>query len=425
MVHVSVANPRKRRLLENRQTSWEAMKKIMDEAESRGVDLSGADLAAYEQHEADIQQIETQLGFLERHDERAESLEDDEPRGGRRVVRTEPDEASAAAEAEKRNALLGREWRSYLQTGRVPTSDEFRALQAESDIEGGYLLAPQTQAAILLQSVKDLMFIRQIAHVETIDSSVSLGVPSLDTDLSDASWTGEIVAATEDSALRLGRREMKPNYLSKLVKLSRPLVRRTGGGAEALVRDRLAYKFALTQEKGFLSGNGNGQPLGLFTASNDGIGTARDISTGNSTTAIGADGLIECKHNLKGQYWARAQWLLSRTAVKNIRTLKDGNGQYLWSPGQGLGNGLSSGNPAMIVDSPYFMSENVPSTFTTGQYVGLIGDFEYYWILDVLGFDVQVLLELYAATNQIGYIGRVECDGMPVLAEAFSRLALA
>ena len=38
---------------------------------------------------------------------------------------------------------------------------------------------------------------------------------------------------------------------------------------------------------------------------------------------------------------------------------------------------------------------------------------------------VQRLVELYAETNQTGFIGRVETDGMPVLAEAFARVKLA
>jgi hypothetical protein len=38
---------------------------------------------------------------------------------------------------------------------------------------------------------------------------------------------------------------------------------------------------------------------------------------------------------------------------------------------------------------------------------------------------VQRLVELYAETNQVGFIGRAEVDGMPVLAEAFARLKCA
>ena len=73
----------------------------------------------------------------------------------------------------------------------------------------------------------------------------------------------------------------------------------------------------------------------------------------------------------------------------------------------------------------FFMSEYVPNTFTTGKYVGILGDFSFYWIVDALNLEVQRLDELYAATNQIGFIGRMETDGMPVLEEAFVRVALA
>jgi len=37
---------------------------------------------------------------------------------------------------------------------------------------------------------------------------------------------------------------------------------------------------------------------------------------------------------------------------------------------------------------------------------------------------IQVLTELYAETNQNGYIGRMEVDGMPVLEEAFVRVKM-
>jgi HK97 family phage major capsid protein len=55
-------------------------------------------------------------------------------------------------------------------------------------------------------------------------------------------------------------------------------------------------------------------------------------------------------------------------------------------------------------------------------YVGMLGDFSYYWIADADTFAVQRLMELYALTNQVGLIGRLETDGMPVLEEAFARL---
>ncbi len=74
---------------------------------------------------------------------------------------------------------------------------------------------------------------------------------------------------------------------------------------------------------------------------------------------------------------------------------------------------------------PVRESEWAPSTFTTGLYVGIIGNFDYYWILDSLLMEIQVLAELYAETNQIGYIIRAETDGAPVQSNAFARVTLA
>ena len=74
---------------------------------------------------------------------------------------------------------------------------------------------------------------------------------------------------------------------------------------------------------------------------------------------------------------------------------------------------------------PIHASEYAPNTFTTGLYVGIVGDWSQYWIADALDMTVQRLVELYAATNQVGLIGRMESDGMPVLGEAFARVTLA
>jgi HK97 family phage major capsid protein len=79
----------------------------------------------------------------------------------------------------------------------------------------------------------------------------------------------------------------------------------------------------------------------------------------------------------------------------------------------------------MLFGVPVFVSEYAPNTFTTGLYVGIIGDFSFYWTADALDFSIQRLNELYAATNQTGFIGRLESDGMPVLEEAFVRVKLA
>lgn len=138
-----------------------------------------------------------------------------------------------------------------------------------------------------------------------------------------------------------------------------------------------------------------------------------------TTTAITSDALISAQGTLKDAYSSNAVWLFHKDAITKIRKLKDSNNQYLWQPG------LQAGIPQTILGLPYVKSDFVPNTFTTGKYIGMLGDFSYYWIVDSLDMQMQILYELYAETNQIGYIGRYEGDGQPVLEEAFVRLKMA
>lgn len=314
-----------------------------------------------------------------------------------------------------------RGFNSVLANGMTWTGlrqDEARALQADSDPAGGYLYAPLQFVDSLIKAADDAVFIRQWATIYPVMDSESLGSPSLEADPADADWTSELATGNLDSTMSFGRREMKPNPLAKRIKISRKLLRKVPS-AESLVRDRLAYKFGITWEKAALTGSGASQPLGVFTASANGISTGRDVSTGNTTTAIKMDGLIEAKYAVKGQYWPRSRWLFHRDAVKDIAKLKDGQGQYQWRESSRVGE------PDRLLGMPVHVSEYAPNTFTTGLYVGIFGDFSQYWIADSLNFEVQRLNELYAETNQIGLIGRMESDGMPVLEEAFARVTLA
>ena len=71
----------------------------------------------------------------------------------------------------------------------------------------------------------------------------------------------------------------------------------------------------------------------MFTTSDEGFSTSRDVSTENTATGIKADGQIEAKAGLREPYRKKATWVFHPDAVKQIHKRKDGDGQYLWSPG--------------------------------------------------------------------------------------------
>lgn len=319
---------------------------------------------------------------------------------------------AVAVDAEKQSRAMT----AYMRTGVI--QPELRALQAESDTAGGFITTPQQFVNRLIKAVDNQVFLRQWATPNPVTTAQSLGMPYLANDPDDADWTTELGTGSLDGTMSFGKRELFPHPLAKRIKISNKLLR-LNPDVEKLAIDRLAYKFAVAFEKAGMTGSGANKPLGVFTASNDGISTGRDVSTDNTTTAFTVNGLKNAKYTLKGAYWPTAKWVFHRDAVKMLSKLVDGQSRYMWQPS------IQLGQPDMLEGIPLYTSEYAPNTFTAGLYVGILGDFSYYHTADALDFGIQRLNELYAETNQTGIIGRLETDGMPVLEEAFVRVKLA
>jgi hypothetical protein len=312
------------------------------------------------------------------------------------------------------------EFDRYLAFGEI---GQQLGASVSKDNKGGYL-SPVTMTSRLIKFVDDNVFMRRAgdraaAHPE----AVSLGAVSYDSDPGDGDWTAEVPAVghlrRRRHDVRQARADAAPPHQARQGEPEVPADRGHAARRGAnFIGDRLGYKFGITEEKAFLTGSGVQQPLGVFVASNDGIPTSRDFAC-SSTTDFTGDDVINSLYALKPQYQDRATGLFSRDFVKKLRTKKDGNGQYLWQPG------LVAGQPDRVLNRPYVQSEYVPNTFTTGRYIGMWGDFSWYWIQDSMGLTIQRLMELFQLKNQIGMLARKETDGMPVLAEAFSRLKLA
>uniref|UniRef100_A0A6M3IHI0 Putative capsid protein n=1 Tax=viral metagenome TaxID=1070528 RepID=A0A6M3IHI0_9ZZZZ len=351
-------------------------------------------------------EIEKREGLLKSHKAVAKTP----PDGDTRDKKDKKDETRKAEYRDAFNAVL----RNEMSMG------EIRALQADSAVAGGFLVAPEDFIASLIKSLDNRVFIRGLATKYTVAKAESLGVPVLDNDPDDFDWTSEIKTGSEDSSMSFEKRDLFPHPLAKRIKISEKLVRVSLIPIDALVRERLSYKLGVTQEKAFFTGNGANKPLGIFTASASGISTDRDVSDGNTVSAITADNLINVKYSMESQYRMGCQWIFHRDLIKMIRKLKvPGTGDYIWKPG------ISADKSDTILDFPVNESEYAPNTLSTGKYVGILGDFSWYWIVDALSMQVKVLNELYAETAQIGYIGRLETDGMPVHEKAFARVTLA
>lgn len=399
-------------LREKRVRLVEETKQIVDKAEKENRNLNAQEKERYDAAFTEIQDLGDRVERLERQEKQEKELSS---------VSEERAEIGNPATGDKRDeeAQL-KAFESYLKRGYSGLSEaEKRDLTVGTNSEGGYTLAPASFVAKLLKNVDDLVFLRQRATKYQITGALKLQLPVLAADPADSDWTTELLVGSEDSTMAFGTFELDPNPLAKYLLVSNTLLRTSQLNIADIVLNRLAYKFGISEEKAFMTGDGSSKPIGLFEASASGcIPTSRDKAFA-SATSVDADTLIDAKYHLKDQYWNTAEWIFHRTTVAEVSKLKDGNGQYLWKPG------LSQGDPDTVLGAPLRKSEYCPNTLTAGLYAGILGDFSNYHICDQLNMQFQRLVELKALTNQTVFLGRLEMDAKPAITEAFVRVKMA
>lgn len=413
-----------------------AAKAIVDKANAENRDLTDAEDVAFENAMDEVAKLSKRIEREERvgdaswtntdstqnrrtaHDPvQAKPGESDEPIEARAwdfdthkmETRTfEPDEPEyARARREYREA-----WRRHL------TNPEDRTLNISVG-EKGHVLAPTQIASRFFMKVDDQNFMRANCPNIAVSESGSLGIVGIDTNPSDAEWTSEVsdTDVTPDTAMKFGKRELHPHLLIKAINASRTMLGRLSS-TEGYITDRLAYVTAAAEEKAMLTGHGANQPLGIFTASDDGVSTAQDVNTG-STTGWTADGVLNVYYGLKEAYRRRAIWVMHRDSILRIRRLKQtSDNNYLWVQGFG-------GEPSLLMGRPVLESEYAPNTFTENQYVACFFDPEQYLIATAVNLEMFRDPYTGAGKNKVRFLTYHESDGMPILAEGFARAKLA
>ncbi|WP_297299625.1 phage major capsid protein [uncultured Brachyspira sp.] len=304
---------------------------------------------------------------------------------------------------------------------RTGNDKEIReTLQAGVAEGGGYTIAPQYLVKDIIKELDKTVRIRTRANIiPAMNGYASIGIPTLDSDLNDLDWTAEIAEVTEDTNMSFGKREMKPNQLTKLVKLSKRLIKQSNIDIQGFVQQRIAFKLAATLEYNYLYGNGTDKPLGIFAQTSDNtaaIPTDRDIKVGTASTAITYDGLVDAVSGLEGGYQNGAVWMLNKKAVAALRKLKDKQDRPIWQ------ESLIAGQPSILLGIPVVQNDFIEDKLEATKYFGFLANLKYYWIMDSLSMELQVLHELYSKTNQVGFQVGYWGDGAPIQKSAFVRL---
>lgn len=309
-------------------------------------------------------------------------------------------------------------FRDYLRAGFPGMSAEARAaLVVDGDGASAAALAPQELVNQILTPVRSDLNLLSKVYTVHLSKAAGIGVPYEAADADDAEWTTEVPASiTDESSLSYGKRELGAHALVKLVTISDKALKTNAFNLESIIGDKIRYKMQAALENAIINGSGDGQPLGLFTASASGL-PADDDFTASSATTLSADDIIKVKRSLKSAYRSKASWLFHSDTVTKLLLLKDKNDQYLWR------SGLTASDPDILDGAPVIESDFVPSTMTSGLYVGMFADFSRYWMTMVDSIAITRLTEKYYPS--VGFSVLAYADGQPVMAEAFTRIKMA
>jgi HK97 family phage major capsid protein len=292
---------------------------------------------------------------------------------------------------------------AFIRGGERRLSPEHRQLierraQSIGTANLGGFTVPTDFAAGIEIALKAFSGIRQAATVISTGDGRALPWPTVN----DTAISGAIIAentADSDQDVTFGQLSFGAyTYTSRLVKVSVELLQDTAIDLGALLARLLGERLGRATSAHYATGTGTGQPQGIVTASTLGKAAA-------SATAFTYDEMLDLKHAVDVAYRLNARWALSDAVLKAVKKLKDLEGRPIWQPN------IAQAVPATIEGDAYVIDNGLPTALTTGQKIMLYGDLSKYTIRDVLGYQLVIMRELYAANRQIGFNMFMRTDG--------------
>lgn len=401
-------------LRNKRNTLWEQTKAFLEEHRDANGMVEASAIEQYDKMTADVQALGVEIKRLEDQMALDASLSAatstpvlNQPTTSRKNVKpTATDEYNKA----------------FWDNMRGNVSYEVRnALSVGTDANGGYTVPDEFERK-LVESLTENNIFRSIAHtIRTNSGSRTIPIAA---DNGAASWVEEGNAISE-SDLTFNAQTLSAFKLACAIRVSNELLNDSAFDIAAHIANRFGVRFGNAEENAFINGTGPSsnpavtpsQPTGILTSLTNAAVTTKDAKS------ISFDDIYKLYYALRAPYRKKAKFLCNEATLLQLMLLKDNNGQYLWKPG------LEVGKPDTILGHEVLTSTFMP-TFTgtpasdAGKKVLLFGDFNYYWIADRTNRTLKRLNELYAATDQVGFIGTQRVDGKLILPEAMQVLKL-
>lgn len=310
-------------------------------------------------------------------------------------------------------------FRTYLRKGeRGLVGAEVKTLQEGVDDAGGFLVPLDFLNRIISRVPTPTRVAGRVTTFQTGRDKIAIPIVKYTTDDNyttgmRVTWTGEVPATSTTQRVTepvFGQVSVPIHTAMMSMPLTLDVVEDAMFPLVNWASDKFAETVGVFKDDFILNGNGVGKPEGILL--NPGATDQPAIvNWGNPLTADGVQGVPWV---LPEQYEDNATWVFNKTSTgKAIGALKDGNNRYLWS---NFDNNLQDGYGAggfrrPLIGYPVTFSGLMPNQ-GANNFSGIFGDLAGYYLVNRVGFSIQVLRELYAETNQILLLGRLRVGGL-------------
>ena len=403
-------------LREKRNALWEQTKNFLEDHRDESGLVAKDAVEQYNKMVADVKAYGEQIEALENQ----ATIDAELSAATSKPVVNRPSQNPAPVDQAAKNKAF---W-DYIRFG-TPIRNDVYPMAEGAGATGGYTV-PDEFERTLIQKLKDQNVIRQIAHVIRTNSGTT-EIPVAGGDIA-AAWTTEAAQITETTET-FKQVTLNAYELAARLKISNELLADSAFNLATYVAEEFAQAFGAKEEQAFCVGAGAGsnQPTGIFTVAaddvNERVGAYLGTSIVDSTevaNSIHFDALFRLYYSLRAPYRNNAAWLTSEEVMLQLMTIKDSTGAYLWKPS------LDIAKPDTFLGRPIYTSPYVPTvaaaTSSAGADIVAFGDFSKYWIADRGNRTFKRLNELYAETDQTGFIATQRVDGKLVLNEAVKLL---
>jgi HK97 family phage major capsid protein len=324
---------------EARAKAWEEAKALLDYAAAEKRDLTAEEQDKFDRINADL-------------DERAAAIET--------IRKAEEREAKAAAAAS--DFAVSDVTKSDYDYVRALAKGEIRSHAFETrgtlTPSGSSGLVPQSFVARVYDLAREVGPMLDVAEVFQTQSGEDLKIPTL-----TAYGTAGLEAPgaeIDESEPTFSSITLQAYKYAFLVPVARELIEDGGVDVAEVLARAAGNSIGVAVNAALTTGSGNSAPNGIMTAA--GTGVSGTIAGGLFT----ADQLIDLVYSVDGavRRLNGTGWLMSPTAIRNARKLKDNDGQYLFQPS------LQAGQPDSLLGFRVYENPAVAAVGSAAASVG-------------------------------------------------------